>query len=81
MTKLFWKLVAAFLVVLLLVSGITMLVTLNNANKMSMEVTQRLSRDLAGHTAETISPLLQSSDPSMALQDIMHSMMVINPGV
>lgn len=81
MTKLFWKLVAVFLLVLLLVSGITMLLTMNNSSKMSMEVTQRLSRDLAAHTVETISPLLQSEDPSSALQDIMHSMMVINPGV
>ncbi|MFM1932875.1 MAG: hypothetical protein RL226_2178 [Bacteroidota bacterium] len=81
MTKLFWKLVLAFLGVLLLVAALCIVTTLRSANQMSMEVLQRLNYHLAEHTVHTIQPLLQSENPDLALQDIMHSMMVINPGV
>jgi len=46
-----------------------------------MEVAQNLGRDIAKNTVHNIGPLLNSADIKLALQDIMHSMMVINPGV
>jgi signal transduction histidine kinase len=81
MTKLFWKIALVFLLVLLMVSGITMFITYNNAQRYTMEVTQNLGKDIARNTVDQIIPLMKSEDMSAAMQDIMHSMMVINPGV
>jgi signal transduction histidine kinase len=81
MTKLFWKIAIVFLLVLLMVSGITMYITYNNAQRYTMEVTQNLGKDIARNTVDQIIPLMKSEDMSAAMQDIMHSMMVINPGV
>jgi signal transduction histidine kinase len=81
LSKLFWKIAGLFLLLLLFVSVITIYVSVKSANDFSLEVTQKLDWELASHTVHTVEPLLMQEDYTSAVQDIMHSMMVINPGV
>lgn len=81
LTKFYWKIAALFLLILLIVSGITMFFAFKNSNDFSLEVTQKLDWNLATHTAHTVQPLLIQKDYTSAVKEIMHSMMVINPSV
>jgi signal transduction histidine kinase len=77
----YWKIAGLFLIILLVVSGITLFFSVKNANTFSQQVTQQLDWDLAAHTAHTVEPLLVQQDYTSAVKEIMHSMMVINPSV
>ncbi|MCB0760330.1 MAG: HAMP domain-containing histidine kinase [Flavobacteriales bacterium] len=79
--RLFTKLALLFFGLLLIVSGINLILSVRAAREYSLEVTQHLDKDLAANTVSMIAPLLDSSSTDAAIQDIMHSMMVINPSV
>ena len=46
-TSLFWRISAAFLVVLLLFAGVTLWIHIDASHNHTLEVTQRLNHDLA----------------------------------
>ena len=83
--RLFLQISAIFLLVLVIFTAITLYISVQSASKYSIEVNQRLNRELASNTVEVISldnlrPLMKEGvDKNEAIQDIMHSMMVINP--
>ncbi|MFT4679824.1 MAG: signal transduction histidine kinase [Flavobacteriales bacterium] len=79
--RLFTRLSLLFFLVLLVVSGINLYISVNAARNHSLEVTQQLDKDLAAATVHMIEPLLDTASTDMVVQDIMHSMMVINPSV
>jgi signal transduction histidine kinase len=79
--KLFWRLAAIFLIILLLVTGVNLFVSVDSAQKHTLQVTQELDKNLAQECVNMVSELLDSSNAEAALADIMHSMMVINPSV
>lgn len=71
---------AIFLLVLIIFGGLALYISVRSATKYSIEVNQRLNRELAANMVDVIQPLMKNgiiSDEAMA--DIMHSMMVINP--
>ena len=78
--RLYLQVSAIFLLVLIFFAAITLLISVQSANKYSIEVNQRLNSELAANMVDVIQPLMKNgivSDEGMA--DIMHSMMVINP--
>ena len=79
-SKLFWKISFIFLLILVIFGGLTILISVQLARNYSLEVNQKLNRDLAKSMVTTINPLLQSGEINKdAVSDIIHSMMVINP--
>lgn len=79
--KLFWRLAAIFMIILLFVTGVNLFVAVDSAQKHTLQVTQELDKNLAQECVNMVSELLDSSNAEAALADIMHSMMVINPSV
>lgn len=78
--RLFLQISAIFLLVLVFFTAITLYISVQSASKYSIEVNQRLNRDLAASTVEVIKPLITDNiNSEAAIADIMHSMMLINP--
>lgn len=78
--RLYLQISAIFLLVLILFTGIVLYISVNAARGYSIEVNQRLNRELAANTVSMIKPLMKNGIISEeAIADIMHSMMVINP--
>ena len=46
-----------------------------------MEANQKLNGGIAAQMIKEVSPLVDGAVDTLAIQDIMHSMMVINPSV
>lgn len=79
--RLLWRLSAIFLIILALVSAVNLYVGVRSAQNYSLQVTQEIDKNLAQECFNMVSAFLDSSNAEAALQDIMHSMMVINPSV
>ena len=78
--RLYLQVSAIFLLVLFLFTAIAMYVSVQASRDYSVEVNQRLNRELAQNTADMIKPYIKEGRISdEAIADIMHSMMVINP--
>ena len=83
--RLYWQVSAIFLLVLVMFTAIALYISVRSASKYSIEVNQRMNRNLASSTVEVITldklkPLMKEGvDRNGAINDIMHSMMVINP--
>ena len=78
--RLYIQVSVIFLLVLIIFAAITLYISVQSANKYSIEVNQRLNRELAANMVDVIQPFMKNgiiSEEGMA--DIMHSMMVINP--
>ena len=81
-SKFYWKISAIFLMVLLVFATISLYISVNSANQYSLEVNQKLNRDLAKNMVSMIQPFLKNGEVNeAAIEDIVHSMMVINPSV
>ncbi len=71
---------AIFLLVLIFFAAITLYISVQSANKYSIEVNQRLNRELAANMVDVIKEQMKDGVVSeQGMADIMHSMMVINP--
>ncbi len=80
-TKLYWK-ISAILLGLLGIVGITyILITGFTARRYLQETNQRLYGHIADSTVQVVRPLVNGRVDTAAIQDIMHSLMVINPSV
>ncbi|HYQ57479.1 MAG TPA: hypothetical protein VEP89_09035, partial [Draconibacterium sp.] len=78
--RLYLQVSAIFLLVLFMFTAIALYISVQSSAKYSVEVNQRLNRNLATSTVEVIQPLMKDDIASdEAIADIMHSMMVINP--
>ena len=78
--RLYLQVSAIFLLVLILFTAIALYISVQSATNYSIEVNQRLNRELASNTIDVIKPLMVDGiDSKEAIADIMHSMMVINP--
>lgn len=81
-SRLYLQVSVIFLLVLVFVTAIAMYISVNAARDYSVELNQRLNRDLASNTVGVIQQLVKDgSINEEAIADIMHSMMVINPSV
>ncbi len=78
--RLYLQVSAIFLLVLFVFTALVLYISVESARKYSIEVNQRLNRELAQNTRSMIDPFLQDGVISEeGVKDIMHSMMVINP--
>ncbi len=78
--RLYLQISAIFLFVLIMFTAISLYISVQSAANYSIEVNQRLNRNLASSTVDVIKPLMKDSIASdAAIADLMHSMMVINP--
>lgn len=81
-SKLYWQISAIFLIVLIVFTSIAMYVSVQSARSYSIEVNQKLNRELASNTVDVIKPFLDNGVINQAaVEDLVHSMMVINPSI
>jgi signal transduction histidine kinase len=80
--RLYLQVSAIFLLVLMLFAAITLLISVNASRDYSIEVNQELNRELAANTVNVVISFFEDGEINeAAIQDIIHSMMVINPSV
>ncbi|MEM8909495.1 MAG: HAMP domain-containing sensor histidine kinase, partial [Bacteroidota bacterium] len=79
--RLFWKISSALLFLLLLLGIGYVSITAYTAQLYLQESNQRLNRNIASHTVQEVKPSISDGIDTSAIQEIMHSMMVINPSV
>lgn len=79
--NLFIKLSFIFLILLLSVSGIYFYASFQIAEKHFEEKNQKLNADIADHIASELKPFLHGTLKEEAADDIMHSMMAVNPSI
>ncbi|MCB0666974.1 MAG: HAMP domain-containing histidine kinase [Saprospiraceae bacterium] len=79
--KLFWKISGVFLFILIAVATVFIYVTVFTSQMYYEEVNQKLNANIAAQTVQEVKPLVNGKVDTNAIQDIMHSMMVINPSV
>ena len=78
--RLYIQISAIFLLVLFVFTAIVLYISVESARKYSVEVNQRLNRELALNTVSMIDSSIQDGIISeRGIKDLMHSMMVINP--
>ncbi len=81
-SRLFWQISAIFLIVLVVFASIAGYIAVQAAQTYSVEVNQNLNRELAKNTVNVIKPEFKNGVVNKAaIEDIVHSMMVINPSV
>ncbi len=79
---LFLRFALAFLVLLLFLGGLIGWITINTAEAYYDEANQKLHKELAQFTVDHTNTFTEENNvDTTAIQDIMHSMMVINPDV
>jgi signal transduction histidine kinase len=80
--RLYLQISAIFLLVLMLFASITLIISVNASRDYSIEVNQKLNRELAASTVNVVISFFKNGEINKeAIQDIIHSMMVINPSV
>ncbi len=80
--KLYWKISLIFLLLLFLLGMAYVLITSYSANLYFQEANQKLHGELAKYTVDHTKTFREDgSVDTVAIQDIMHSMMIINPSV
>ncbi len=81
-SRLYWQVSAIFILVLVVFTAITLYIAVRAARSYSVEVNQKLNRELAKNTVDVIKPEFKNGTVNKgAIEDIVHSMMVINPSV
>jgi signal transduction histidine kinase len=73
---------ALFIVILFVFAAITLYISVQAANHYSQEVNQNMNHDLAAHVAGMMKPFIRNGVLNEeGLQDLVHSLMVINPSI
>ncbi len=81
-SRLYIRISTLFIVILFLFAAITLLISVQSANHYSQEVNQHLNSDLAANVAVMMEPFIRDGSINEAgIQDLLHSMMVINPSI
>ncbi len=79
--RLFWKISLVFLILLVSIAGLYIYTTAYTSRNYFDEVNQKLNAHIASSQVKEVQPLVNGDVDTNAIQDIMHSMMVINPSV
>lgn len=79
--RLYWKISATLFILLMALGGLYLVITAYVGKQYLEEANQRLYGHIADSTVAVITPLIQGRVDTLAVQDIMHSTMVINPSV
>lgn len=81
-SRLYWKISVIFILVLFVFGGISLYISVAAARNYSVEVTQKLNWNLAKNAVDLIKPrFFQGKVNKEAVEDMVHSMMVINPSI
>ncbi len=81
MNKLYWKISVGLMGLLIVLGVIYILITGYIGRNYFDEVNQRLYGSIADTTVNQVRPLVDGKVDTTAIQDIMHSMMVVNPSL
>ena len=79
--SLFWKLSAAFSVILILISAIFVYVAVFSAEMYFQETRQKLDTSIASHIADENQCFINGAVNSEVLKTVFHNVMVINPSI
>jgi signal transduction histidine kinase len=80
--KLFWKISLVFLLILVAIASVFVYITAFTSSTYFEEANQKLNGNIALQTVKEVKPRVANGEvDTNAIQDIMHSMMVINPSV
>jgi len=79
--NLFFRLSFIFFIILMTVSGIYFYSSFKMAEVHFQEKNQKLNADIAQHIATELKPFLNGTLKEQAADDIMHSMMAVNPSI
>ena len=81
-SRLYIRISALFIGILFVFAAITLYISVQAANHYSQEVNQNMNHNLAAHVAVMMEPFIQEGVlNSDGLQDLVHSLMVINPSI
>lgn len=78
---LYWKISFGLLLLLVFLGTGYLWITGYTATRFLKEENQKLYGDIAAHTVQEVVPLVDGKVDTSAIQEIMHSMMIINPSV
>ena len=79
--RIFWKFAIVFLFIIIGIGSLYIYLTAYTSRTYFDEVNQKLNGNIAEYTVREVTPLVDGTVDTSAIQDIMHSMMVINPSV
>ena len=79
LSRLYAKLALAMLLLFISLGGALILVVNDTSEKVSLEITQRINRDIALHAAEDMPLISQGVVNETALKELAHHVMFINP--
>ena len=79
--SLFWKISAVFLLILILISVVYMLISVNTAEMYFQETRQKLDVNIASHIASDNNFFSEDSMNLEVLKEVFHNVMVINPSI
>ena len=79
--KIYWKIFGLIIGLLMTLGILYVLISSYTTQGYFMESNQKLNGGIAAHMITEISPFVNGEVDTAAVQDIMHSMMVINPSV
>ena len=80
-SNLYWRISLAFFFTLLVVGGCYIFITIQSAGKYVQQVNQQLNRNIAKDIAKSTIPLKDTGMDKKAIEDMIHSVMVINPSL
>lgn len=78
---LYWKISTTILLLVVVMGAAYLFITSYTAGRYLEEIHQRLYGGIADSMVQVVKPRIEKEIDTMAVQDIMHSMMVINPSV
>ncbi len=80
LSKLYWKIFAIFLVIIISLGGIYIFITAKTVISYFQETSQRLHADVARKIAEDTQPFINGAINKPAVEDLFHDVMILNPG-
>lgn len=80
-SSLFWKIWAAFIFILLIISVVYMYISVNTAEMYFQETRQKLDVSIATHIAGENRCFIDGEVNTSALKQVFHNVMVINPSI
>jgi signal transduction histidine kinase len=79
--SLYWRISLSFFIILLFIAGAYVFITIRYSEKHLQQVSQRLNRNIAKDIAAFTVPLTDTGVNKVAIEDIIHSAMLINPSL
>ncbi|MEO8399759.1 MAG: hypothetical protein ABI550_08115 [Ignavibacteriaceae bacterium] len=79
--SLFWKIGAAFLLILIIISAVYLYISVFTAEMYYQEANQKLNSEIAPHIASETKCFVNGEINDKVLKDVFHNVMIINPSI